>query len=44
MKVAIAGTNGLARWFAHFLASDGNHQFILLSRAVNPVEFVHCPV
>ncbi|MCJ1243347.1 hypothetical protein MMC30_000544, partial [Trapelia coarctata] len=36
MKIAIAGTNGLARWFARFLASDGNHQFILLSRAPKP--------
>jgi hypothetical protein len=34
MKVAIAGTNGLACWIAHFLADDGHHPFIMISRAV----------
>ncbi|MCJ1402279.1 hypothetical protein MMC11_005499 [Xylographa trunciseda] len=32
MRVAIAGTNRLAYWVAHYLAIEGQHQFILLSR------------
>jgi len=39
MKIAIAGTSGLAACFARFLANDGNHQFILLSRAVNLADY-----
>ena len=34
MKVAIAGTGGLAQYIAHHLAAGIYHQFILLSRTV----------
>lgn len=35
MKVAIAGTGGLAQYIARYLAADTYHQFILLSRSVS---------
>jgi shikimate 5-dehydrogenase len=34
MKIAIAGTGGLARNIAHYLHYETQHQFIILSRAV----------
>lgn len=34
IKVAIAGTGGLAQYIAHYLAAETSHQFILISRAV----------
>ncbi|KAI9873543.1 MAG: hypothetical protein M1830_000294, partial [Pleopsidium flavum] len=36
MRVAIAGTGGLAQYIAHYLATGTFHQFILLSRAPKP--------
>ncbi|MCJ1394878.1 hypothetical protein MMC18_007758 [Xylographa bjoerkii] len=36
MRIAIAGTNRLAYWVAHYLADEGQHQFILLSRTPKP--------
>ncbi|MCJ1306775.1 hypothetical protein MMC25_000418 [Agyrium rufum] len=36
MKIAIAGTNGLAFWIAHYLSTETYHSFILLSRAPKP--------
>ncbi|MCJ1287413.1 hypothetical protein MMC26_006762 [Xylographa opegraphella] len=36
MRIAIAGSNSLAHWVAHFLADEGRHQFILLSRTAKP--------
>jgi len=35
MKVAIAGTGGLAQYIAHYLAAGTYHQFILLSRTAS---------
>ena len=35
MRIAIAGTNGLAYWIARYLSTETSHQFILLSRAVS---------
>lgn len=34
MRVAIAGSGGLACWIAHYLATETYHPFIILSRAV----------
>ncbi|MCJ1295050.1 hypothetical protein MMC34_006611 [Xylographa carneopallida] len=36
MRIAIAGTNTLAYWVAHYLEDEGQHQFILLSRTPKP--------
>ena len=35
MRVAIAGSGGLACAIAHYLATETYHAFIILSRAVN---------
>jgi hypothetical protein len=35
MKVAIAGSNGLAQYIGHFIETTTSHQFILLSRRVS---------
>lgn len=34
MRVAIAGSGGLAYWIAHYLSTETYHSFIILSRAV----------
>lgn len=34
MRVAIAGSGGLAYWIAHYLSTETFHPFIILSRAV----------
>jgi hypothetical protein len=34
MRVAIAGSGGLACWIAHYLSTETFHPFIILSRAV----------
>ena len=41
MRVAIAGSGGLASWIAHYLATETYHPFIILSRAVRfyPLSF-----
>ena len=44
MKVAIAGTNGLAFSIAHHLSLRNYHQFVLLSRAVSFSEITHDPL
>ncbi|KAK2758971.1 hypothetical protein FQN54_003069 [Arachnomyces sp. PD_36] len=36
IKIAIAGTGGLAQYIAHFISNQTNHHFILLSRQQNP--------
>lgn len=35
IKIAIAGSSGLAQYIAHFLSKQANHPFILLSRNVS---------
>lgn len=35
MKVAIAGTNGLAECIAYYLSAQSYHQFVILSRWVS---------
>jgi hypothetical protein len=34
IKVAIAGTGGLAQYIAHYISTQTYHQFIILSRQV----------
>ncbi|KAK2796001.1 hypothetical protein FQN51_009546 [Onygenales sp. PD_10] len=36
IKIAIAGTSGLAQYIAHFISTQTYHQFIFLSRNNNP--------
>lgn len=36
MRVAIAGSGGLAYWIAHYLSTETYHSFIILSRAPKP--------
>ena len=38
MKIAIAGTNGLAQFIAYYLSELTSHNFVLLSRTVCPPE------
>lgn len=35
MRVAVAGTGGLARLIAYFIVEGTNHSVVLLSRAVS---------
>ena len=35
IKIAIAGTNGLAQLLAHYIATTTSHQFVILSRRVS---------
>lgn len=35
MRVAVAGTGGLARLIAHFISEETSHGVVLLSRAVS---------
>ena len=35
MRVAVAGTNGLAEWIAYYLSAQQYHQFVILSRWVS---------
>jgi hypothetical protein len=37
IKVAIAGTNGLAQYIANLIDTQTSHQFILLSRNASAV-------
>lgn len=34
IKVAVVGTNGLAQYIVHYLATQTSHQFVILSRRV----------
>ena len=34
IKIAIAGSNGLAQYIADFVATTTSHQFVVLSRTV----------
>lgn len=43
MKVAIAGTGGLAQYIAHHIETGTYHQFILLSRSVGALPVSHSP-
>ncbi|KAI9717678.1 MAG: hypothetical protein M1812_004623 [Candelaria pacifica] len=36
IRVAVAGTGGLAQYIAHYLDTETSHQFILLSRSPKP--------
>lgn len=40
MRVAVAGTGGLARLIAHFIDEDTSHHVIFLSRTVRLCEHV----
>lgn len=42
MRVAIAGSGGLAYWIAHYLATETYHPFIILSRAVRFDSLLSC--
>lgn len=37
IKVAIAGTNGLAQLLAHYIETTTSHQFVFLSRKVGRI-------
>lgn len=37
IKVAIAGTNGLAQLLAHYIDTTTSHQFVFLSRRVSRI-------
>lgn len=37
IKIALAGTGGLAQYIAHFISTQTYHQFIILSRNVSGV-------
>lgn len=37
MRVAVAGSGGLAYWIAHYLSTETYHPFMILSRAVGPI-------
>lgn len=39
MRIAIAGTGGLARLIAHFIDEETAHHVVFLSRTVRPLKY-----
>jgi len=40
IKIAIAGTSGLAQYIAHYLSTQTYHQFVFLSRKVSALNYL----